>query len=280
MVPFKAISRVRIGFRTVRAPNLEAMRMTTRSENGSHPRNLPSRSLHTFTAAIGWLCLVAAGSGCTDGPLFHLKKLNPYIQNQWRQDREKVIVPSQRVAEMRLLKGQLASLPEDEQSKWVGTLSEIVKTETSPELRREAVLALKSVHNRPDAVATMATLSRDKSDFVRLAVVDGLQKSTAPESTSTLLAMASSDSSTNVRLQATQALGYHRSDAVKEYLASKLEDKNPAMQYHVSLALKEYTGKNYGGDMEAWRSYLQGEEVPEPRVSLAETLQSMLPLSR
>lgn len=254
--------------------------MTTRSENGSHPTNLPSRTLQPVTAAIGWICLLAACSGCTDGPLFQLKKLNPYIQNQWRQDREKVIVPSQRVAEMRLLKGQLASLPEDEQAKWVGTLSEILKTETSPELRREAVLALKSVHNRSDAVATMATLSRDKSDFVRLAVVDALQKSTTSESTSTLLAMASGDSSSNVRLQATQALGYHRSDAVQEYLASKLEDKNPAMQYHVSLALKEYTGKNYGGDMEAWRSYLQGEDVPEPRVSLAETLQSMLPLSR
>ena len=47
------------------------------------------------------------------------------------------------------------------------------------------------------------------------------------------------------------------------------------MQYSASLALKEQTGKNYGGDIEAWKQYLKGDEVPEPPVSIAERMQSM-----
>jgi hypothetical protein len=230
------------------------------------------------------LCLLALAcgpvAGCTDGPFFHLKKLNPYIQNQWREDREKVVVPSQRVEEIRLLKKQIASMSSDEQTKWIANLDSILKDESSPEIRREAVLALQGVNGRPDALDALAGRAQDNSDYVRLAVVDVLHKSPSDAAGRTLLSMAAADPSSNVRLQATEALGAHRSDDVKQFLASKLEDRNPAMQYHVSIALKEFTGKNYGGDMEAWRSYLAGEEAPEPKASLAETLQSLVPLKR
>jgi len=41
--------------------------------------------------------------GCADGPLYELKKLNPVIQSQWKKDRERGPVFSQRVDEMRLV---------------------------------------------------------------------------------------------------------------------------------------------------------------------------------
>jgi len=255
--------------------------MTTRSENESNPI---SHRLGRSRPRLVWISFLCAGlvpcGGCTDGPFFHMKKLNPYIQNQWRQDREKVVVPSQRIAEIRLLKSQIASMTNDEQAKWIRDLDELVQHESSSEIRREAVLALKPVNDRPDALVAMTRLTKDKNDFVRLAVVDALHKSPSDEAGRTLLNMAASDPSNNIRLKATQALGGHRSPEIKQYLANKLEDRNPAMQYHVSLALKEYTGKNYGGDMEAWKGYLAGENVPEPRTSIAETLESLLPITR
>jgi len=35
------------------------------------------------------------------------------------------------------------------------------------------------------------------------------------------------------------------------------------------------TGKRYGGDIDAWRGYLAGQDVPEPKATLAESIESL-----
>ena len=225
-------------------------------------------------------CLCATFSGCTDGPFFEMKKLNPYIQSQWRKDREKTVVYSQRVNELRRLRSQIARMAPEEQAKWVTTLSKIAKEETSPELRRESVLVLQQVMDRGDAVAAVTPLVRDKNDKVRLTVAQALGTRSNPEAASALMAMATSDSSRVVQLAAIESLGKHPSNEVQQLLASKLEDRSPAMQYQASLALKKITGKDYGGDIDSWRRYLAGEDIPEPRPSLADSMKSILPTWR
>ncbi len=185
------------------------------------------------------------------------------------------MVYSQRLDEMRLLKRQLPSMTEEEQARWVSNLDDVLKKETSPSLRREAVLTLAVVSKRSDALRTIVPIARDENESVRLAVVHALEKNNTPDSTTTLLSLAQSDRSNNVRLTATKSLGQHKTNEVRQFLASKLEDRSTAMQYSASLALKEQTGKNYGGDVEAWKQYLKGDEVPEPPVSIAERMQSM-----
>ncbi|MBU6236220.1 MAG: HEAT repeat domain-containing protein [Planctomycetes bacterium] len=224
--------------------------------------------------------LFAAAPGCTDGPFFQMKKLNPYIQSQWRKDREKTVVYSQRVNEMRLLRRQIANMPTEEQSRWIAKLTDILQTETSPELRRESVLVLQEVMDRQDAVAAVTPLSQDKNDKVRLTVAQTLGARPNTEAASALMAMATSDSSRVVQLAATESLGKHPTDEVRQFLASKLEDRNPAMQYQASLALKSITGKNYGGDIDAWKRYLAGEDIPEPKASLADSMKSFVPMWR
>lgn len=226
----------------------------------------------------GCLCVLALG--CTDGPFFQMKKLNPYIQSQWKKDREKTVVYSQRVDELRRLRSQIARMPSEEQARWVTTVSKIAKEETSPELRREAVLVLQQVMDRGDAVAAVTPLVRDKNDKVRLTVAQALGTQSNPEAASALMAMASSDSSRVVQLAAIESLGKHPSNEVQQLLASKLEDRSPAMQYQASLALKKITGKDYGGDIDSWRRYLAGEDVPEVRPSLADSMKSILPTWR
>lgn len=226
------------------------------------------------------LCLGFCLLGCTDGPFFHMKKLNPYIQSQWRKDREKAVVYSQRVDEMRLLRKQIGRMQPEEQDRWVSKIAEIISSETSPELRRESILVLQQVMERPDSLAAVTSLSQDKNEKVRLAVAQSLGTTQNPEAGSTLLAMAQSDSSRIVQLAATQSLGRHPSEDVRRFLASKLEDRSPAMQYQASLALKAVTGKDYGGDVDAWKRYLAGEDVPEARPSLADSMKSYLPTWR
>ena len=218
--------------------------------------------------------------GCVDGPLYELKKLNPVIQRQWKQDRERGPVYSQRVDEMRLLARQLPSMQPDEQTKWVNTISTIVQTETSPELRREAVLALTEVIQLPLAAETVMKLSQDKNDKVRLAVSKSLRNQTTPASTQTLMAMATSDKNESVRLSAVQSLGPHKSEDVKQFLAKQLSDRNPAMQYSASLALKDLTGKDFQGDVSLWKRYLNGESVEPKEPTLYEAMQSYNPFTR
>ena len=218
--------------------------------------------------------------GCVDGPLYELKKYNPVIQSQWRQDRERGPVFSQRVDEMRLVARQLPSMPPDEQTKWVNTISSIVQTETSPELRREAVLALTTVIQLPLAAETVMKLSQDKNDKVRLAVSKSLRDQMTPESTQTLMAMAKSDKNESVRLSAVESLGPHKSEEVKQFLAKQLSDRNPAMQYSASLALKDLTGKDFKGDVSLWKRYLNGENVEPKELTFYEAMQSYNPFTR
>lgn len=226
-------------------------------------------------APMGLLVLLPLVTGCTDGPFFHMKKLNPYIQSQWKQDREKVVVFSERIEELRLLRSQIASMSDQEQADWVAKLGEMLKTETSPEVRRETVLTLESVQQRPDAIAVLTPLAKDKNEKVRMALVAALRRSQDEVATTTLIAMSSSDPSNNVKLSATRSLGSHKSEAVKQYLGSKLDDRNIAVRFQASQALGELTGKRYGGDIDAWRQYVAGQNVPEPELSFAQTLESM-----
>ena len=223
----------------------------------------------------GILALMLLSSGCIDGPFFQMKKLNPYIQSQWKQDREKVVVFSERIDELRLLRTQFASMDPQEQNDWISKLGQMLKSETSPEIRRETVLTLDPVKQNPDALEILIPLANDKNEKVRMALVSTLRNSQLEASTNTLISMASSDTSNNVKLSATRALGSHNSDAVKQFLGTKLDDRNIAVRFQASQALGELTGKRYGGDIDAWRQYLAGQNVPEPELSFAETLESM-----
>ena len=218
--------------------------------------------------------------GCVDGPLYELKKLNPVIQSQWKQDRERGPVYSQRVEEMRLVARRLPSMQPDEQAKWVDTISSILQTETSPDLRREGVLALTEVIQLPLAAEAIMKMSKDQNDKVRLEVSKSLRKQTTPESTQTLLAMATSDKNESVRLSAVESLGPHKSEDVKQFLAKQLSDRSPAMQYSASLALKDLTGKDFKGDVSLWKRYLNGENVEPKEPTLYEAMQQYIPFTR
>ncbi|MFY7876842.1 MAG: hypothetical protein ACOVQM_15420, partial [Pirellula sp.] len=64
--------------------------------------------------------------------MFQLKRLNPVIQNEWKKDRERGPVYSQRVEEMRLVKERFRYMPSEEQLKWINTINGVVEKESSP----------------------------------------------------------------------------------------------------------------------------------------------------
>ncbi len=218
--------------------------------------------------------------GCVDGPLYELKKLNPIIQRQWKEDRDRGPVYSQRVDEMRLLASQFPTMEPTKQAEWVNMLSTLVQTETSPEIRREAILALSRVMATPGATEAVMKLSQDKNEKVRLEVAKSLRIQVTPDTTQTLMAMATSDASENVRLSAIRSLGPHRSNEVKQFLANQLNKSNPAFQESAAMALRDHTGKDFKGDVSMWKRYLNGENIEPPTPTLYEAIQPYIPFTR
>ena len=216
------------------------------------------------------VCLLLVG--CTDGWLHQMKSVNPYYLREWEKDRQRGTTFSERVAEIRLLQSQLGRMQAVEHQEWAEKLQRIVRSDPSAEMRALAVQTLAEIPG-PVTVAALNLASTDSSEKVRLAACEAWKAVGGDAARDMLLTMAGSGKeSPSVRRAATAALGAFGNDAeVKSTLASLLDDKSPALQYQAALSLKQVTGRDYGGDIQAWREFMQGQDVPEPERSLMAT---------
>jgi hypothetical protein len=208
-------------------------------------------------------------AGCADGPLYQMKKLNPWIVKQWNEDKKRADVFDDRIKQFDLLKAQIASYTPDEQARFINTLTQSSIDDTSPEIRRRVAMVLEEVPNDPRAIEGLAKLSRDGNEKVRMAVAKSLSKSDNSLSTQTLMAMASSDKSQAVKLLAIESLGHHTGDEVKTFLASQLNDRSPAIQSSATVALRYHTGVDFRGDVAKWKQYMNGDDIKPEAPSLA-----------
>jgi HEAT repeat protein len=209
-------------------------------------------------------------TGCADGPFYHLKKLNPVIVDQWKKDQLRGPVYPDRIEEFDVLREQISSYSPEEQARYVKTISDVAKSDSSPEIRRRVVMVLENVIQDPVAADAVIGLAQDKNEKVRIAVAKALAKSTNEASTRSLLTMAASDKSQHVRHHATKSLGQHRSDDVKLFLVQQLNEKSPATQASATEALKDFTGADFQGDVAKWKQYMNGEDVASTQPSLAD----------
>ncbi|MCY2976898.1 MAG: HEAT repeat domain-containing protein [Planctomycetota bacterium] len=233
-------------------------------------------------------CLFAllgcAMTGCLDGPLYGLKRANPYYQSQWRKDTEKGPTFTQRTEEMRLLKSQLATMPPEEQAKFTKTASDVYRYETSPEMRREAVMALANSPT-PEADATLMKACSDRSDKVRIAACKALKSRQSDDAAKMLSTVAQTDESMSVKLAAIESLGAYRNESAKTMLRQSLDEKSPAMQYQATVALREMTGRDFEGNVESWKQFLDAGGGPESgeqvrQASLPERMMESIPFIR
>ncbi len=220
-------------------------------------RSTISRLVYCLFALLG-----CSMTGCLDGPLYGLKRANPYFQSQWRKDSEKGPTFTQRTEEMRLLKSQLATMPPEEQAKFTKTASDVYRYETSPEMRREAVLALANSPT-PEAEATLMKACSDRSDKVRIAACKALKSRQSEDAAKMLSTVAQTDESMSVKLAAIESLGAYRNESAKTMLRQSLDEKSPAMQYQATVALREMTGRDFEGNVESWKQFLDAGGGPE-----------------
>jgi hypothetical protein len=229
-----------------------AMGWLVRREKEQHPSavgGLPKR--------IGWwLTLPVLFSGCADGPLYGLKKMNPVITKQWKTDQELGPTYVQRLEEIQRLRSQIRTMSTEEQAGWLDSIEQLVGNDPSPEMRRQAVLALKGLPQQ-EADEILSNASKDESEKVRLAACEVLSAPPNPTRLALLEKLARQDESMAVRIAAVERLGDFSSDQALAPLEEALRDKSPALQYAAVQSLAKTTGLKMSANVAQWRDYLE-----------------------
>jgi hypothetical protein len=219
--------------------------------------------------------LLAGVTGCHDGPLYGLKVANPfYSMHQWKQDEDIGPTDHQRLKEMRRLVAVMPSLPEDRQAAWFTHLRGIMDHDSSPEMRRLAVIAAGNTQLSGSSELIGRGL-KDDSLKVRLAACHVLGERGDEASARVLAETAGSTSDADVRNAALAALGQHSGKIAVDALKLALDTRDPATRDLAIASLRGATGKDYGDDPEVWIAALDGKDVPEKQTQIADRLREL-----
>jgi len=229
-----------------------------------------------FAAPIGLVLL----AGCADGLWYQMKKVNPYYRAEWKRDEEFGTTFAQRLEEIQLLRNRLPTMEPTKQAAWASRLEHVIANDASPEFRAQAVAAVALVPGEA-AVRALNAASTDSSEKVRLTACRAWQQLGGPEARDMLLTLANNESeSTSIRQAAIAALASFDESEVRESLVLLLDDRSPAVQYHVTRSLAKLTARDFGGDMQAWRDFMSGQEVEDTPKSLTATFLDSIPFFR
>ena len=138
---------------------------------------------------------------------------------------------------------------------------------------REAIIRATAEFRTPLAYQILEAGLRDDNPQVRVACCQSLGTRGETRSVASLASALRDDEDKDVRLAAVEALGNVKDPTAVAALAVALDDRDPAMQFVGVQAMRSITGKDYGGDVEAWRQVAAGNSPPEPpSPSIAERL--------
>ena len=207
------------------------------------------------------LCCVC---GCQDGPLYALKRANPYFtMREWKADRDIGVTDHERREQLHSLAGKIASMDGKDQQFWGTHLGRIVSNDPSPEMRRLAVLAA-SRTKTTNALEIIKKGLDDDSIKVQMEACHALGVRSEPEAAQLLAAKIGSTSELDVKHAAIAAIGKHPGDIPVGSLKIVLKDQNPATLNLAINSLKGVTGQDYGNDPKTWIAALDTSDPSAP----------------
>jgi HEAT repeat protein len=156
-------------------------------------------------------------------------------------------------------------------------LARQIQIEPDP-LVRETIIRAISEFKTPLAGQVLEAGLADDNQLVRVACCQSLGKRGDERSVTALASALRQDKQIDVRIAAAEALGKIKSPNSVSALAVALDDHDPAMQFAGMQSMKAVTGKDYGGDVQAWRQLAAGgNPVPPPAPSIASRLKEYSP---
>jgi HEAT repeat protein len=209
-------------------------------------------------AAIALLVGVSTIVGCAQGS--SMAQWNPFYKPQ------DVFDPAQygptiddRLQEIRSLADRAPRMDPAEREQVAGQLGQRLQSEASPITKLELIHALGKFET-PTADTALRMALADPDPQLRRAAVEAWGARRSEQAIQALNKTLSSDTDLDVRIAAAKALGNFKDRAAIEALGVALDDPDPALQYRAIQSLRLATGRDYGGDVAAWRQVVQGGE--------------------
>jgi HEAT repeat protein len=226
---------------------------------------------------VAFLVFLTATShlGCANNPLDDILVWDPFERDDPADLAKYGPTPAQRIEELRALAAEAKAMGPQRQDQVSYELAEELTDSENPLVRIELARTLGALKTQI-ADDALRSATKDDDANVRVALCETFSRRGDVRMLAEILA---SDGDDQVRLAAARGLGSIADpDAetqrfIRQSLSVALEDPNPALQHRAVLALKDATGQDFGGDMEAWRRFARGGQTPTPDTpSLAERI--------
>lgn len=193
-------------------------------------------------------------------------------------DRTTYTTPAMRTDAIRDFAAQADGTDSQAQRDLTDQLARQIQIEQDPLVRKAIVDTLAEFRTQLAQQVLTAGLN-DVEPMVRMACCRALGRQAEVSSVSALAQALHSDEDLDVRLEAAEALGQIRAPEAVVALRVALDDADPALQYAGVQSLKSITGRDLGGDVQAWRQLAAGEEpIPiETAPSVADRIRNLSP---
>jgi HEAT repeat protein len=184
------------------------------------------------------------------------------------------VTPAMRKDTVRQFAARADGTDSPDQRAQTDQLARQIQIEPDPLVREEIIRAI-GQYRTPLAQQVLEAGLNDENPLVRVACCQSLGKRADEHSVSLLANSLRADKQIDVRLAAAEALGKIKSPNSISALAVALDDHDPAMQFAGMQSMKSVTGKDYGGDIQAWRQVAAGgNPAPPAAPSIAERVKS------
>jgi HEAT repeat protein len=216
------------------------------------------------------ICCILCASGCADTAHFLKTSIQrPFVQTE--EEKYGIKTPRDRVAELRKMAKAAGRQPAQAQQQQITELAAEYRRENDGWVRREILRTL-AQYPQPEAGAVLVTALEDPEVETRRVACAGLGTRGDKIAVQELARVLASDTDTDVRMAAVEALGRTRDAGALAPLSEALVDADPAMQAQAQAALVATSGKDYGNNVQAWRELAQTGSTGAAEVSYAERL--------
>ena len=214
-------------------------------------------------------CLLFA-SGCADTA----HSINRFVTRPFTKTPEQIYgikTPRDRVEELRKVAKTARKMPADTQEQTVAHLAKEYDSENDGWVRREILKAL-AQFPQPAAGAVLVRALEDPQTETRAIACQSLGVRGDEIAVRELARVVGSETDTDVRMSAVEALGAAGKKEAVGPLAEALADGDPAMQAEAQKALVAVSGHDYGNNVQAWREFAATGKSDAAEISFAEKL--------
>lgn len=196
------------------------------------------------------------------------------------RDKERINypTPAMRADAIREFASRSTGLDSPEQQELTSQLARQIQVEPDP-LVRAAIVETIAKFNTPLASQVLVAGLGDSDPIVRRKCAYGLGARGETGSIESLVQAIRQDEEIDVRVAATKALGQMQSPEALKALAVALEDRDPALQFAAVQSVKQISGQDFGGDVQAYLQFAKSDNptISKPPTSVAERIRQITP---